>query len=91
MKAKMFALGALCVAALIGILSFVMPRRSKKAEEFKDSLEESRISLHKKAANESFKKAKDHLKAAKEAELKKDPKPPGSIDEAINNWNDDSL
>ena len=94
MKAKLYALGAICLSILIGIVSIFASRSradAGKAEKFKNSLDESKMKLHKKAANEAFKKAKSHLKKAKEVEQRKERENSESAEEAIMEWNDDKL
>lgn len=94
MKSKLYAVGAVCLSILIGIVSvFISRNRSDKGRvaNFKDSLDESKMKMHRKSANESFKEAKAHLSKAKDIEARRESEKSESADDAVMKWNDDKM
>lgn len=88
-KGRMFAFGA----ALLAVLGFVLGimSRSQRASEYRKHIEDEKVKMHKKAANEAFKDAKTHIKKAKDLSAKRERETSESEDEAIMKWNDDRI
>mgnify|MGYP005850420881 CR=1 FL=1 len=94
MKIKLYAIGAVILSILVGVISAFSSRSkadSSKVANFKESLESKKAEEHEKAAYKAHDKAQEHLKKAQEISDQKVAKRAKSIDDAVKNWNDDEI
>lgn len=88
-KGKLFALGA-AFLAILGFIAGILANNSR-VSEYRKKIETKEVILHKKAANEAFKKAKTHIEKSKKLSAKIERESSESEDEAIMKWNDDKI
>lgn len=89
-KGKLYAAGALLLA-IVGFILGVMTSKTRTPDSYRSKVDDTKVKLHKQAANEAFKKAKSHIKKAKDISVKRERESSATEDEAIMKWNDDKL
>lgn len=92
MKAKLYAAGAFILTILSGALVIFMKTgaaNKHRAESLKDSVDKKTVENHKKSAEESFKEAEKHTQKAKEISERTKSNSNQSLEEGVNDWNND--